>query len=111
MKRDFLFAIVLFCLLVFTLANASAGSIKIIRFWAEFDYAYALVDYINDTMNTYEGGVTISCVALNSENKEIGNNQRSFSASIRPGFQRTMEIPVRLHGEEMKSMSCHLIER
>ena len=111
MKKAFMFAFILCWLLVVTLARASAGSIKIVRFWTEFDYAYALVDYLNDSMNTYENGVTINCAALDSENKRIGTNQRNLSASIRPGFQRTIEIPVRLHGEEMKSMTCNVIEK
>lgn len=111
MARKFTLTVFVLLLLFSNANSAGAGSIKIIRFWAEYDYGYALVDYINDTMETYQGGVTIQCAAVDSGNKEIGTNQRSLSSEIRPGFQTTMEIPVTLHGADLKSMRCTLIEK
>ena len=61
---------ILFFLLI-SINTSSAGSIKVIRSWSEYDYGYALINYVNDTMFTYKGGVTVRCVALDPENNRI----------------------------------------
>jgi len=90
------------------------GKIKVDRVWEDTnaDYGYALVTYINNTTLTFTSAVTIECTALDKNNNKIGINSRSFFVhdigNIHPNFSGTKEVPVRLYGKTLTSMSCKI---
>ena len=85
------------------------GVVLVDRVWSSHDYGYALVTFKNQTSKTYNR-VTIRCTALGESGKKLGINSRSFFSHerglIEPGFEGTVEVPVALHGADLKSMSC-----
>ena len=107
-------SILMVVVIITIVGSANAGSLEIDRVWTEYDSGYALITYTNDTDATYKA-VTIKCVALDSLNKKINSNKRSFYAHeygpITPGFSDTLKIPVDLNGLDMESMNCNARER
>ncbi|MBC8378445.1 MAG: hypothetical protein H8E62_04650 [Planctomycetes bacterium] len=92
--------------------NSSSGKLTIDRVWGDpgATYgAYALVTWKNTTSKTFQC-VTIQAIALDSNKQKVGMNKRSFFKHIPPGFEGTLEIPIRLNGATFKSVSCKVIE-
>ena len=91
------------------------GSID--RTWSDHDneYGYVLVTYVNDTGKIFETAVTIKCVALDAAGNRLGVNTRSFFeheyGPIVPGFEDTVEIPIKLHGKIMSGVKCKCLEK
>ena len=101
-------------LLLFLSFQCHAG-IEVDRISSEGDFGYALVTYANTTGKTFNTAVTIKCVAMGKNKKNLGVNEASFfthqHGPIKPGFSDTIEIPFQLNGAKMKSANCSYSEK
>lgn len=74
------------------------------------DFIYVLVEYENDTDQTYET-MTIKCEALDRNDKVIGSNQQSISLTkpelIKPGFKTSKRIAIQISDQKVHSVSCN----
>lgn len=74
------------------------------------DYFYVVVEYENDTDQTYKT-ITIKCDALDRNDEVIGSNQKSISPPreglIKPGFKSSTRIPIQVSDQKIHSVSCN----
>jgi len=86
------------------------GALSVDRVYSRDDYGYAIVSYRNTSDQTFRERVTVRCDALDGARQKLGTNTRSFFADdhgpIKPGFEGTLEIPVRLNGATLDRVEC-----
>ncbi len=101
------------CLSLSTINIAYGESqLNVDRIWQENDFSYAMVTYTNKTKSTFNNAVTIKCIATDHAGNKINYNTRSFFAHeygpIKPGFQGTLKVPIKLNGIHMQSINCNV---
>lgn len=107
MKSLLFITSLMFAVLWFSSVHAG---LAISNMYPQKDYIYVMVEYENDTAQTYQI-MTIKCDALDRNENVIGSNQKSISPpnedQIKPGYKTSTRIAIQISDQKANSVSCN----